>query len=287
MPSSIALRSGSAALVAAALVAAYVVLGPAPAQAAPRLVHHVNLGDSYSAAVGTGGEAPSPPLGCVQGQGPDHVSRLDRRRPVELLLDAACSGATSADVRSVVALPVVTAALGEAELVTLTLGGNDVGWTQYLRACSRVGERSLPGACDLLLSQADARIGAAAASAGTTLAAIDVATDATVVVLGYPRLMEGTADTPFITAARAAQLNVLTDQLNAALRQAAVAEGATFADVSSRFEGHGIDAADPWIVFDLANPAAPGSLHPTSEAYLRGYYPALVRSVSFGALGRG
>ena len=195
--------------------------GPAPApgltgEAVPP-VRLVNLGDSFSAAVGTGGVAPVPPLGCLHGPGPDHVSELVRREQAVLLLDAACAGATTADVRAVLAEPAVAAALAEADLVTLTLGGNDVGWTDYLRACSTAGEQEAPGACDRLLAEVDARVAAAGDSARRTLADLAAATDARVVVLGYPHLVDAAAGTPFVSDARAVALAGATDRLNAAV----------------------------------------------------------------------
>ena len=138
--------------------------------------------------MGTGGVAPVPPLGCLHGPGPDHVSELVRREQAVLLVDAACAGATTADVRAALAQPEVAAALAEADLVTLTLGGNDVGWTEYLQACSTAGEQEAPGACDRLLAEVDARVAAAGEQARRTLADLAAATDAQVVVLGYPHL---------------------------------------------------------------------------------------------------
>ena len=53
----------------------------------------VNLGDSYSAGVGTGGMTVSTVRpGCYQGQGPDHVSELEKHPSIDLLIIAACSG---------------------------------------------------------------------------------------------------------------------------------------------------------------------------------------------------
>jgi len=268
--------------------AAVLALGAAgPAAAAPRAVDLVNLGDSYSAAFGTGSPAPLPSLsGCYQGGGTDHVDKLAAKNRVNLLLDAACAGATTDDVRAMATSPAVAGALGEAELVTLTLGGNDLGWGDYVKACSTRGEAALAGACDALLLQAPERTALAAASAGETVAAVDAATEGQVVVLGYPHLFDGGQDTAFISAERIAQLNHWTDELNAALAAAAEANGAVFADVTENFTGHGADSAEPWIYFD---PAAPGdweNLHPTESGYLSGYYPALMSVVSPGRLAR-
>lgn len=268
--------------------AAVLALGAAgPATAAPRTIDLVNLGDSYSAAFGTGAPAPLQSLpGCYQGGGTDHVDKLAGKNRVNLLLDAACAGATTDDVQTMASSPAVTAALGKAELVTLTLGGNDLGWSDYVAACSSRGEATAAGACDALLLQAPDRIAAAAASAGETVAAVDAVTEGQVVVLGYPHLFDGGQNTPFISAERIAQLNHWTDELNAALAEAAEANGAVFADVTEEFAGHGADSAEPWIYFDTAAPGNPENLHPTEQGYLSGYYPALMSVVSPGQLTR-
>lgn len=273
-----------------AATAALGLLGTAPAAAHPHRIDYVNLGDSYSAAIGTGTvTGPPPGSGCPQGEGPDHVSALDARRRVELLVNAACPGATTDQVQTIASSEPVAAALREAELVTLTLGGNDVGWTDYLRACSVQGGTTAPaGACDGLISQAQARIDAAAVSAGETVRALDEATCGTVVVLGYPHLFEGNEDTAYFSAARATQLNALTDELNAALA-GAVTDGTDdviFVDVAERFAGHGVDAADPWIHFDPAAPEDPDNFHPNEAGYLGGYYSAFKSSVGLRHLGR-
>lgn len=87
----------------------------------------VNLGDSYSAAIGTGGVRPSPSMsGCFQGVGPDHVAQLVNQHRVTLLANAACAGMDSAGLRRIVEQPRIRAALGSAGLVTMTIGGNDI-----------------------------------------------------------------------------------------------------------------------------------------------------------------
>ncbi|MPV37334.1 GDSL-type esterase/lipase family protein [Georgenia subflava] len=272
-----ALAVGSAALLLGAA-------GASPASARPPQVDLVNLGDSFSAAIGTGAITASPDdPACLQGQGPDHVSKLDSHPRITLLLDAACSGLDSAGVGAVAALPPVAAALAEAELVTLTLGGNDVPWIPTILACSTFGDDQ---SCDGALGLAALAVAAAAASAGTTVDAIDAATDAKIVVLGYPHLVDPSAAGLPITPERAADLNAVTDQLNAALQASTEANGATFVDVTARFAGHGVGSDDPWIHLDLADLFDPNNLHPTSEGYLSGYHPAVMSAISIGQLGR-
>jgi len=274
----------SAAALAAAVALAGSAVAPAsahtdrgPASASPR-IDVVNLGDSFAAGIGTGGivQARRGVPDCEQGTGPSHVDLLDDLRRVKLRLDAACSGDTTQDVRERLGLPRVDQALAKAELVTLTLGGNDVGWTQIIGACSALGT---PAACQALLAEAPSRIAAAAAGAGRTIRLVDANTDGRIVVFGYPHLFDGGADTPFLSAERIAQLNAATDALNAALRAAAAANGAIFVDVTARFAGHGADSADPWIYFNPANPQDPNNLHPNQAGYRYGYYRALLHAV--------
>ncbi|MGX5359531.1 GDSL-type esterase/lipase family protein [Kocuria sp. KH4] len=261
------------------VAAALVLAAASPAAAAPCTVDVVNLGDSYSAAFGTGGlqEVEGLP-GCYQGTGRDHVDALASRPRVDVVLDAACAGFTTVQVRELVAVPRVTDALAEAELVTLTMGGNDILWGDFIRACSAPAEAvGGPGACDAALARAPGLIASAAASAAATAAAIDEATDGRVVVLGYPHLLDERQDSALVSAERAAQLNDRTDELNAALAAQVEAEGAVFVDVTDRFRGHGVGSADPWILVD---PGSAHHLHPTEQGYLSGYYPGLMSQVA-------
>ncbi|MGQ1798476.1 GDSL-type esterase/lipase family protein [Kocuria oceani] len=254
-------------------------VGASPAAASPRTVDVVNLGDSYSAAFGTGGlqEVEGLP-GCYQGTGEDHIDKLASRPRVDVALDAACAGFTTTQVRGIVSVPLVTDALAEAELVTLTMGGNDIHWGDFIRACSAPAEAVAgPVACDVMLAQAPRLIAAAAASAAATVDAIDEETDGRVVVLGYPHLLDEQQDSALVSAERAAQLNAWTDELNAALAEQVEAESAVFVDVTDRFRGHGVGSEDPWILVD---PGSSHNLHPTETGYLSGYYPGLMSQVA-------
>ncbi len=265
-----------------ALASALALAGTAasPAAAAPRTIELVNLGDSYSAAFGTGGLQQVEDLpGCAQGTGRDHVDKLESHPRVEVTLDAACAGATTQDVRRLVSVPLVGDALAEADVVTLTMGGNDIEWGRFIQACSAPAEAQYgPGPCEAMLAQAPTLIGGAAASAAETVAAIDAVADARIVVLGYPRLFDDRQDTPLLSAERAAQLNDWTDELNAALAAAVEEEGAVFVDVTDRFRGHGVGSADPWILFGPE--AGDHNLHPTERGYLSGYFPGLLGQVA-------
>ncbi|MFI7494827.1 GDSL-type esterase/lipase family protein [Kocuria sp. M4R2S49] len=275
------MRSVSVRRTATALASALALAGAAasPAAAAPRTIELVNLGDSYSAAFGTGGLQQVEDLpGCFQGTGRDHVDKLASHPRVEVTLDAACAGYETHEVRGLLGEQLVADALAEAEVVTLTMGGNDIGWGRFIEACSAPAEAALgPEPCDAMLAQAPALIDVAAASAAETVAAIDAVSDARIVVLGYPRLFDDRQDSPLLSAERAAQLNYWTDELNAALAAAVEDEDAVFVDVTDRFRGHGVGSAEPWILFDAESEH---NLHPTERGYLSGYFPGLLGQVA-------
>lgn len=274
---SLSVRRSGTALAAALALAGTTA---SPAAAAPRTIELVNLGDSYSAAYGTGGHQPVEGLEeCLQGTGRDHIDKLGSHPRVEVTLDAACAGHTTTEVRALVAEEPVADALGTADVVTLTMGGNDIGWGTIIQACSAPVEAQYgPGPCDAALAKAPGLIASAAASAAETVAAIDAASDARVVVLGYPHLFDDRQDSPLLAAERAAELNDWTDELNAALAAGVEEECAVFVDVTDRFRGHGVGSADPWILF--GPDAGDHNLHPTERGYLSGYFPGLVGQVA-------
>ena len=277
-----ALGTGAAAL-------ALVFTGIAPATATvpthknhSKVVDYVNLGDSYSAGFGSGTLVAGPLPGCLQGSGPTHVTALDARPKVNLSINAACAGATTADIAA--SLPLLTRYLAKAELVTLTLGANDLDIKGIVMACSTLGTDA---ACDTALQLAKMSIPAVGASAHQTLRTLDAATRGKVLVLGYPRLFTtSNGDQPLITAKRARELNRLGDELNRSIKKATKHTHATFVSVTGAFSNHGLGANRSWIYFNQVNLADPFNLHPTTSGYLRGYYPAVNRHVNVNRLAR-
>lgn len=247
---------------------------------APR-IDYVNLGDSYSAGFGSGNITDGPFEGCLQGDGPTHVTRLAARPGVRLLANAACAGATPSDVASVAAG--LKPQLAAAELVTLTLGGNDLDLGGTVAACSTQGTQ---GACDEAVAVARRAMPGIAADVRSTLRQIDHATRGRILVLGYPRLFSPQfGDNAVITAANARALNRLADQLNRAVRTGARGH-ASFVPVTSAFTWHGIGSWAPWIHLNPQNPADPVNLHPTTAGYLYGYYPAVLHQAQLHRLAR-
>lgn len=252
-------------------------LSPASAAVAPpttttsHTINYVNLGDSYSAGFGSGSIIPTPTPGCFQASGPDQVSMTDALPNVNLLVNAACAGATTAQVNT--AAIAVSPYLAQADLVTLTMGGNDLSYGSVVAACSSQGTSKL---CDRAILATLLGMPRVIKSANKTLRTIDAATPGKILLLGYPRLFSPEyGDNQLITAKRAKQLNQLGDLLNLSLAASTRGTSAQFVSVTSRFNGHGIGSPASWMYFNPLNPADPFNLHPTTTGYELGYYPAL------------
>src|ERR1700761_7052148 len=136
------------------------VIGPGmPAHASPAVqaVNYVALGDSYSSGVGAGSTSGS----C--GQSPNAYPALwAAASPAASFTSAACSGATTADVIS----GQLSSLSASTTLVSITIGGNDAGFSSVLETCVlgstsgcekavAAGERyvatTLPGRLDAVL----------------------------------------------------------------------------------------------------------------------------------------
>ena len=261
------LRIAASTLLASGLIAGSAVL---PASAGDRnTLDYVALGDSYAAGVGAG------PLGFC-GQSPlGYPELLDERKRIELTVNATCSGDTVGNV---------AAELGnlndETDLVTLTVGGNDVGYQLVIGACGQG-----TAACEAAVTRAV--LGAQdQLSAGLALLYGNVTTlapNAKVIVTGYPHLFSPEFGTTIsfpavhpvtkepltltLTPTEQQILNDGTDALNAVIRTQAELAGFTYVDVVKRFDKHGLGSPQPWIQ-PFTNP---GALHPNAKGYKNGY----------------
>jgi lysophospholipase L1-like esterase len=125
----------------ASLVAlAGMLVGATQADAAPNFQHYVALGDSYA----SGPLIPNQslhPIGCVRS---DHNYAADLTRSMQIasLVDVSCGGATTADMTSAQSVPLgsnvpqFNALTANTDLVTVTIGGNDIGFTSVIETCA-------------------------------------------------------------------------------------------------------------------------------------------------------
>ena len=238
----------------------------APAAGAASAVRYVSLGDSYSSGVGAG-DYISSSGGCDRSTRAYPEQWAGAHAPASFV-SVACSGATTADVVS----SQVSALSPGTTLVSITIGGNDAGFSGVMETCV-LGSTS---ACLNAVSTAEAFIaGQLPARLTATLQAIRArAPAAKIVLLGYPDLYDLARSRTCIglsTRDRTA-LNGGANALDQALATAATANGATFADVRGQFARHEICDSDSWLhAVDIF--AISSSYHPTASGQELGYLP--------------
>ncbi len=221
------------------MVTAVVALVPRAAEASSRQL--VALGDSYASGVGT--RAYFPASGTCK-RSPYAYPVRDAHRLGASLSFAACAGATVDRVLH----DQVPRLAAETTDVTLTVGGNDAGFGSVMLACAE--PRST--------KKCYAAIKAAKRYISTTLpkrldrlyaAVRRHASDAHVVVVGYPRLFNGedcNAGTWF-SPGEERRLNATADLLDQVSGARSTAAGFDFADPRSAFARHAICAAHEWV----------------------------------------
>lgn len=261
-----------AALTSSLLLAAGATLfGAGQAAATARAdFGYVALGDSYSSGVGAGN------YDGASG----NCKRTTRAYPAlwaaahspQTFSFTACSGARTGDVLSGQLAPLNSG----TDLVSITIGGNDAGFSDVMTTCvlqsestcvNRVNQAkayvdsTLPGLLDQVYNAISGR------SPG-----------AHVVVLGYPRFykLNGTCTTGLTEGERAA-INGAADHLNTAIAKRAANHGFTFASVAGTFTGHEICSGNAWL--HSVNWLNIGeSYHPTAAGQSGGYLPVFTNA---------
>jgi lysophospholipase L1-like esterase len=252
-------------------LAGFVTAGALPAGATASPVQYVALGDSYAAGAG------APPyksvsLGdkiCIQSIESGYPVLLDARGRIDLPEkdNATCPGFTTTDVAN--NLP---SRLDEhTRLVTLTVGGNDVGFAGLAGTCTTATTPEEQRACIGAINDAVDLL----PDLGIHLTHLygqvaDKSPDALIVVTGYPYLFESNPDNPIITA-----FNKATAALNTTIEDAVNATRKTgvdiiYVDVTTAFATHGIGCQERGCLF--INPpgsGVPGAVpfHPNAAGY--------------------
>lgn len=264
---------GIAALAVAMLVSLAVFAGAASA------ANYVALGDSYAA----GPIIPNQiaPLGCLKS---DHNYAHLAAPTIGLpLKDATCSGATTADMTesqetSLGPVPPQFDSLdAETTRVSLTIGGNDIGFAEIIESCVTVNPFSTPckdkydsGGHDQIAE----RIAATAPKVAAVLQGIHSRSpNAKVFVVNYadilpetgfgcwPQMPLGFGDVPYLRAKE--------KELNAMLATQAAANGASVVDWYSASIGHDAckSSSVRWVEpLVPTNPAAP--VHPNERGMI-------------------
>ncbi|MFC3495546.1 SGNH/GDSL hydrolase family protein [Glycomyces rhizosphaerae] len=273
------------ARLAAAALAATAAFALLPAAAAQAALHdtglhdpafhgtapldYVALGDSYSSGTGTRDYF-------------DEECRRSAKAYPQLLADglgaeldfAACSGASTADLLATQLGSLDT----ETDLVTVTIGGNDIEWARAIKACITpllnciddieasevLVQTELPGLLD-----------------GAYGAIADRAPNADVYVLGYPHLFNGERACGALRQPNVEEqlrMNEAADRLAEVLQNKAEEHDFTYVDVRESFAGHAI-CDDVAYLNGLTYPTGE-SYHPNVLGHLDGYYPAVARALA-------
>jgi hypothetical protein len=240
-----------AACVLAALVS--VLLGAPSSQAATSSLRYVALGDSYSAASGVLPPDPTAPPQCLRSTG--NYPHVIAAATGAQLTDVTCGGADIGDYFEPQydgVAPQLDAVEPDAELITMTIGGNDSGvFINSLAQCGEAGLSTLgrgsPCKDRYGSSFQDTIRTTTYPSLVNALGAVRAAApDAEVAILGYPWILPrsgGCFDRMPVAEGDVPYLRGIQATLNDAVRRAAGETGVTYVNMSRLSEGH--DACQP------------------------------------------
>lgn len=210
---------------------------PAAAAAQPS---YVALGDSYASGVGT--RTYYSDSGSCQ-RSPDAYGPLIAAARGYALSFEACSGATTADVISSQLGPLS----GSTSLVTITIGGNDAGFSTVITDCAAFYfpcQGAINSANSFIQNQLPALL-------DTTYSDVrGRAPAAHVVVLGYPHLFTAggaTCNFDALTSSHEKELNQTADLLDQVIAARAAAHGFAYVDPRSAFASHEICSSLEWL----------------------------------------
>ncbi|WP_067457476.1 SGNH/GDSL hydrolase family protein [Actinomadura macra] len=240
-----------------------------PGSASAATTNYVALGDSYSS--GTGAGAYDPASGSCNRSANAYPKLWAATHAAGSFKFVACSGATTASVTDG-----QLSALGSSTtLVSITVGGNDAGFSDVMLTCvlqsdsacvnavnnaKTFAKNTLPGRLDSLYSKIESR-----------------APSAQVVVLGYPRLYKIVDVCVGLSNTKRTALNGAADTLDSTIASAAGRAGFTWSDVRDEFAGHELCSGQDWL--NSVTVPFESSYHPTAKGHQGGYLPAFSGSV--------
>ncbi|MBY4127059.1 SGNH/GDSL hydrolase family protein [Rhodococcus fascians] len=261
---------------AACVLTACTSESPAPTSA-PATLDYVALGDSAASGPRIPNQVGAP--GCQQSDS-NYPHVLAAQLDVASFVDVTCSGAVTENIVSTPQstssgdVPVQLDALsGDTDLVTITIGGNDIGLVSTAVGCLSFAASSATNVCkDRLTAGGVDTVAAAIAEKapnwGAMLDAVaERAPDARVLVVGYGTYLPdgGCFPTQPMLPADADYIQGSITAMNVAFKAQADEHGAEFVDTEPLSIGHDVCVAPDQRYFEGVfpqNPAAP--LHPTA-----------------------
>jgi lysophospholipase L1-like esterase len=269
----------SARLCLASLVGAVAVACAGPPAASPDLANRLNyvaLGDSFAATPGV--PDPAPPAGCRKSTS-DYPSVLARRLAATKFTDVTCSGATTEDItdraqrtKNGMIGRQIDAVSASTDLITITIGANDVGLAADAEGCEVKSPNPAPCANDFVVGNVD-RISAVIDGhvRGWSILIDQLrakAPNARIVFVGYGTLVRpgGCFPEQPILPNDSDYLQARIDELDDRQRELAADKGIEYFDTRPMSQGHDICAppGDRYVEgYGVKDPAVP--LHPTAS----------------------
>ncbi len=259
-------------------------LVPVSAQAAaPPATDYAALGDSYAAGYGLAQrfELPGTTAELCARSSMAYPVRLDGNQADSPGFDfAACSGAITTDVLAQQALDATgdvapaqdTGLSAGTDVVTLTIGGNDIGFGDAARclqtpspACAALSTRVAQG---LMALATPGQTPIYDPIAGHTVTVTGLATVLGDILARAPHAQVYVSDYPVLLAECGpayASLNQANMMLNDVIQQVVTVTGTMtsrvhFVDAAAAFTGHDVCSAEPWISSTTLHPTIAGQV---------------------------
>lgn len=235
--------------------------------------HYVALGDSFAAGPFIPAQSANP-LGCARSSR-NYPALIAENLRVDEFTDVTCSAATTEDMTAVQDVPLgsnppqFNALRPDTELVTVSIAGNDIGFSDIVLTCGRLSftdplgdpcrRQAAAGGSDVYAE----RILAAAPQVAAVLQGIqERSPGATVLLVGYLRILPPARGCwPIVPVSRGdvPYLDGIQQQLTKMLAAQAEDNGAVFVDAYAGSLGH--DTCQPPLVKWVEG------IIPTSPAY--------------------
>lgn len=231
---------------------------------------YVALGSSFASGPGLG---PMPADGCLRSTA-NYASYAAAALNLKLT-DVSCASATTDNIvigpqrtGSGEQPPQIAAVTADTRLVTLTIGGNDVGYAAALDkfGCADAGACAPEAVDEKSIQQATDGLSARLVTAIEAIRA--AAPQADVLLVTYPQIVPSDGSTCpalVLSADHAAAMAAIGVRLNEAFRSAASATGARLVDVYAASADHTACATDPWVAgwVPTDDPSGAHAYHPT------------------------
>ena len=239
----------------------------------PKTAPYVALGDSYTAGPLIPNQTLEP-LGCLRS---DHdypqLVAANLHIPVK---DVSCSGADTADMFSPQGVtpgpnPAQLDALdANVKVVSLGIGGNDIGFSSIVKTCIKINPFDPPCRDHYVTAAGDElanNIVSAKPKVANVIQAIHSRSPhAKVLVVGYPSVLPASGNGCWpsvpILPADITYLRGVYNGLNAMLKSAAQANGATYVDTATGTAGHDVCSSDAWISGIIPDKLQSAPVHP-------------------------